>query len=184
MRPGANVTPRLTHVSREDRLAWLQALEPPCGAWVYERTPGEVVGWCALVPFAVRPRFPCIAELSVYVDERFRRGMVGSRLLAYVVDEARRRGFRSLVSIASDKNTESLSGCLAYGFRSTATLREVGFVAGHLANAAWLQKDLTEDDPPQYRKLRDSILRSARRDETPFHGRPATNGVEQIEEEL
>lgn len=161
MKPGANVTPRLVEVSREDRIAWLDSLKPPCGAWVYEREPGQIVGWCALVPFAVRPRLPRIAELSVYVDERFRSGMVGAKLLAYVVNEARRLGFRSLISIASDKNVQSLSGCMAYGFRQMATLYEVGRVGGQLANATWLQKNLLEDDPPQYRKLRDSLLRSS-----------------------
>jgi L-amino acid N-acyltransferase YncA len=163
MKPGANVTARLTEVTRSDRIEWLEALKAPYGAWVSERSPGEVTGWCALVPFAVRPRFPRIAEVSVYVDERFRSGMVGARLLAYVVDEARRVGFRSLISIASDKNVPSLSGCLAYGFRQTATLYEVGRHSGALANATWLQKDLLEDDPPQYRKIRDSILLRAGR---------------------
>jgi L-amino acid N-acyltransferase YncA len=163
MKPGANVTPRVSEVSRADRVAWLESLKPPFGAWVYEVSPGGVVGWCALVPFAVRPRIPRIAELSVYVDEKHRSGFVGGRLLAFVVDEARRLGFRSLVSIASDKNVQSLSGCLAYGFRQTATLRQVGRLSGQLANATWLQKDLLEDDPPQYRKIRDSILRAAGR---------------------
>lgn len=53
-----------------------------------------------------------------------------------------------------------MSGCLAYGFRQNATLYEVGRVGGRLANATWLQKNLLEDDPVQYRKLRDSMLRS------------------------
>jgi len=161
MRPGSNVTARLSEVDSAERRAWLAGFVPPFGVWVYEHTRSSIVGWCSLAPFAVRPRLPNLAEVSLYVDEKFRSGIIAARLLCYVVNEARGREFRSLVSIASDKNVSSLSGSIAYGFRQTATLYEVGRLSGTLANATWLQKDLRQDDPPQYRSMRDSMLTAA-----------------------
>ena len=83
---------------------------PPFGVWVYEHARGSMPAGVRSPAFAVRPRLPNLAEVSLYVDQKFRSGIIAARLLCFVVNEARRREFRSLVSIASDKNVLSLSG--------------------------------------------------------------------------
>lgn len=168
MPPGVYVTPELQPVTAESRRLWLSELTDPYGAWVLEAAPGEVVGWCSLRPFAVRPTYPRIAEISAYVTLARRSGFIGGKLLACAVHVARRRGFRSLVSIVSDKNLTSVSGSVAYGFKPAAVVYEGGRLGGNLENALWLQKSLLVDDPAPYRKVRDSILRSECADERTY----------------
>ena len=160
MPPGVYVTPELQPVTVESRRRWLAEVAHPYGAWVLDAAPGEVVGWCSLRPFAVRPTYPRIAEISAYVALARRSGFLGAKLLACAVHVARRREFRALVSIVSDKNLTSVSGCVTYGFKPAAVLYEVGRLGGVLENALWLQKSLLVDDPAPYRKIRDSILRA------------------------
>jgi len=167
MPPGVYVTPELAQVTAESRRRWMSEVAEPFGAWVLEAVPGEVVGWCSLRPFAVRPTYPRIAEISTYVTIG-KRGLIGARLLACAVHVARRRGFRSIVSIVSDKNRVSVSGCVTYGFKPAAVLYEVGRLGGNLENALWLQKSLLVDDPTPYRKIRDSILRTECADERTY----------------
>jgi phosphinothricin acetyltransferase len=167
MPAGVYVTPEVAQVDAENRRRWMAEVSEPFGAWVIESTPGEVVGWTSLRPFAVRPTYTRIAEISAYVTLS-KRGLIGARLLACAVHVARRRGFRSIVSITSDKNLRSVSGCVAYGFKPTAVLYEVGRLGGNLENALWLQKNLLVDDPAPYRKVRDSILRAECADERAY----------------
>ena len=153
MKPGIYATAFVTPVTHEDRAEWLRRLREPFGAWVYASKSGEVLGWCALGPFAPRPAYPRIAEVSAYVEESHRYGSIGGKLLACMVVEARRRGFRSLVSIAFEKNVISISGCLEAGFRPMATLRGVATFGEVYENVSWIQKDLSAPDPPLLRRL-------------------------------
>jgi L-amino acid N-acyltransferase len=152
MKPGIYATAFVRPVDRADRLAWLARHRPPFGAWVYQSKAGEVLGWCSLGPFAPRPSYPRIAEISAYVEESHRAGALGGRLLACLVVEGRRRGFRTLVSLAFEKNVTSISGCLLGGFRPMALLQGVATFQADGGRAyedvAWIQKDLSEEDPP------------------------------------
>jgi L-amino acid N-acyltransferase YncA len=72
-----------------------------------------VVGFCSIGPFAVRLQCGDVGEVSLYIDEGKRSRFVGAKILAFIVNEARRRKFRSLISIVSDSNQASIRGCLA-----------------------------------------------------------------------
>jgi L-amino acid N-acyltransferase YncA len=82
-----------------------------------------------------------------------RGGVIGGKLLARLVTEARRLGYRSLVSLAYEKNIISISGCLLVGFRPMATLYEVATTRTGFENVSWIQKDLAAEDPPILRRL-------------------------------
>jgi len=152
MKPGIYATAFVRPVDRADRVAWLARHRAPFGAWVYRSKAGEVLGWCSLGPFAPRPSYPRIAEVSAYVEETHRSGPIGGRLLACLVVQARRRGFRSLVSLAFEKNVTSISGCLLGGFRPMAVLQGVATFGAEeertFENVSWIQKDLSLEDPP------------------------------------
>ncbi|MBZ4397239.1 GNAT family N-acetyltransferase [Myxococcus sp. MISCRS1] len=157
MKPGIYAVPVNKPVTAEDRVAWLKRFQAPFGAWVYETPSGDVQGWCSLIPFAVRPSYPGIAEISAYVDETHRASGIGGLLLACLVSEARKRGLRSLVSLAFEKNVVSISGCLQAGFRPMALLPGVATFGDHFENVAWIQKDLLEEDPPALRHLLEKV---------------------------
>lgn len=162
MKPGIYATAAVEPVSIDDRLEWLGRLREPFGAWVDTTDAGEIRGWCSLGPFGPRPRYRGIAEIQAYVEESHRSGGVGGRLLACLVRVARRRGFRSLVSIAFEKNVVSISGCLQGGFRPMATLTGVATFGAGYENVSWIQKDLSRPDPPLLHRLVTSLSSEAR----------------------
>lgn len=146
VKPGSFATSDLEPVSRANRLQWLSRHQPPFGAWVYESADNRVVGWCSLNQFSVRPYYPAIAEISVYVDENYRFRILGPRLLQHLIDEARKARFRSLVTVTFEKNVSSIAGCVALGdFKPMAMLYEVALMGSGWENVVWLQRDLSPD---------------------------------------
>jgi L-amino acid N-acyltransferase YncA len=146
MKPGIYATCDVTPVSRESRIEWLAHHHDPYPAWVYESETGQVVGWCSLSPFSVRPTMPGIAETSTYVDETYRFRRIGRDLLMHLIAEGRRLGHKSLVSLVFEKNVASISTRLRFGFRPNAMLYDVAHMRGSWENVVWLQKDLLEEE--------------------------------------
>lgn len=147
MKDGIYATCDIAHVSPQNRLDWLSHHDDRYPAWVYETESGQVVAWSSLSPFSMRPELPGIAETSTYVDETCRFRGIGRDLLEHLIVEARRLGFRSLVSVVLEKNIASISTRLRYGFLPTAVLYEVAWFRGAWENVVWLRKDLSEDTP-------------------------------------
>jgi L-amino acid N-acyltransferase YncA len=85
--PSRMVSATLHPVSVEERLPWFQAHSPDHHPlWVMDS--GKIAGWLSLQSFLPRCAYAGTAEVSVYVDENFRRCGVGKTLL----DEAIKRG--------------------------------------------------------------------------------------------
>jgi len=147
--PGTYATSQLTPDTLPARLAWLREHGDRSPAFVYDA--GEqagVLGWASLSPFSVRPRLRALAEVSLYVATVHRSQLVGARLAIELLVAARSLGLRSLVSLTFRKNTASLRGLGALGFRVVALVPEVCIMRGAWEDDVWLQKDLTVPDEP------------------------------------
>lgn len=131
-------------VTVESRIEWLASHQDPFPVFVYEDKTG-IVGWSALNKFSVRSSLPTIAEISVYVDRRRRSKLIGGRLFLHIINEAKRLGFRSLVSLTLERNEASIRGLEAVGFRRAACLAEVAMLRDERVNVVWLQKELAGD---------------------------------------
>jgi L-amino acid N-acyltransferase YncA len=117
--------PREVHPNRLNRRARDARRVLP---FVFHDAVDDVVGWSSLNKVSVRPSYPVIAEVSVYVDETHRSKTVGARLFIHLLDAAKERGLRSLVSHAFEKNAPSTRGLIAAGFRPKACLGEEAFI--------------------------------------------------------
>jgi L-amino acid N-acyltransferase len=135
----------ITPVTVESRIEWLASHQDPFPVFVYDDKDEGVIGWSALNKFSVRSSLPTVAELSVYVERQFRSKLVGGRLFMHTIKEAKRLGFRSLVSLTLERNAPSIRGLEAAGFRRAACLAEVARLHGEWVNVVWLQKELTGD---------------------------------------
>jgi L-amino acid N-acyltransferase YncA len=142
MKAGVFATPQITPVTREDRLAWLSEHHDPFPAFVYESGDGKVIAWCSLSRFSARPEYTGIAEISRYVDERFREHGLGKLMLAHLIDAAKTLALRALVSRAIDRNVGSIKSSTHFGFRQVALLHECSRVRGEWFNEVWLWKTL------------------------------------------
>jgi L-amino acid N-acyltransferase YncA len=161
MVPGVFATSQLTAVDEADRKRWVDAHVDPYPGFVFDSASRGVQGWSSLSPFSIRPNLSTIAEVSLYVDERFRHQLVGAHLMFHLIAAARALGFRSLVSLTFRKNSASLRGLEAVGFRPVALVPEVCLLRGAWEDDIWLQKDLSvaEQHP---RALRAAALLASR----------------------
>jgi L-amino acid N-acyltransferase YncA len=101
-------TAQLETVTLETRRNWLRdhsSNRHPF--WVLEMG-GEVAGWLTLKPFLPRDAYRDTAEVSLYVDEKFRRRGVGRALLAQATSRAPSLGINAMVGLIFAHNQPSL----------------------------------------------------------------------------
>lgn len=103
--------------------------------WVLE-VEGHVAGWLTLKPFLPRAAYRNTAEVSVYVDEKFRRRGIGRALLAEAIARAPSLQITAMVALIFTHNQSSLRLFEQLGFEKW----------GHLPRVARLdeiERDLT-----------------------------------------
>jgi L-amino acid N-acyltransferase YncA len=91
---------------------------------------GEVVGWCAVVPYSGRAVYRGVGEESVYVAERARARGVGRALLERVIESARVGGLWTVQAGIFPDNTPSLELHRRLGFREVGVRERIGQLDG------------------------------------------------------
>lgn len=84
--------------------------------FVYE-TDGRVVGYIVISPHSSRECYKGVAEISVYIDEKYRGRGIGTVLLTKVKEEARKQGYWTLYSNIFTDNEASIKLHEKCGFR-------------------------------------------------------------------
>jgi phosphinothricin acetyltransferase len=100
---------------------------------------GRVLGWAALGSFRAAYTLAGTLEDSIYVHHDFHRQGIGSRLLAELIDAARRKGLRSILANISADQTPSIRLHQKFGFQKVAHLRQVGRKFNQWLDAVYLQ---------------------------------------------
>ncbi len=79
------------------------------GFWIAERQ-GAVVGWQSLLPMRNAPlRVHAEAESSIYIRPGLRGARLGSRLMEYVLENAKRTELEVIYAVVLKSNTAGLS---------------------------------------------------------------------------
>ncbi|MCS4436176.1 GNAT family N-acetyltransferase [Aquiflexum gelatinilyticum] len=78
---------------------------------------GKVIGWAALTPVSGRCVYAGVAEVSVYVAERFRGKKIGFQLLEQLIKESEDENFWTLQSGIFPENSGSIKIHEKLGFR-------------------------------------------------------------------
>jgi phosphinothricin acetyltransferase len=129
-------TAQLETVTLETRRDWLKDHSPDRHPfWVFE-IGGEVAGWLTLKSFLPRRAYRDTAEVSVYVDEKFRRRGVGRALLAEAISRAPSLGIDAMVGLIFAHNEPSLRLFEELGFAKWGLLPGIA----HLDD---VERDLT-----------------------------------------
>ena len=118
-------TAQLERVSIEERRNWLKEHSPDrYPFWVME-CDGAVAGWLSFREFLPRCAYCGTVEISVYVDEKFRRRGVARRLLEEAIIRAPSLGISAIVGLIFAHNEPSLKLFGRLGFQRWGLLPRI-----------------------------------------------------------
>jgi L-amino acid N-acyltransferase YncA len=104
-----------------------------------------IVGYAYVGPYRARPAYRFAVENSVYVAPQSVRRGFGRALLARLIVEAERSGFRQMIAVIGDTaNAGSVELHRAAGFRMVGTFENVGFKFGRWLDTVLMQRPLGE----------------------------------------
>jgi L-amino acid N-acyltransferase YncA len=101
---------------------------------------GRVAGWAALSPVSARKVYAGVAEVSVYVGEKFRGLGVGRALLSTLVRESEAEGIWTLQAGIFPENAASVSLHESCGFRTVGRRERVGKLRGRWRDTVLLER--------------------------------------------
>jgi len=114
--PTRMVTAQLEPTTVEARLPWFREHSPEQYPFWVAESEGRVIGWLDFKKFLPRSAYRGTAEISVYVDEEFRRRRVAQRLLEHAIGRAPSLGITALIGLVFGHNEPSLKLFERLGF--------------------------------------------------------------------
>ena len=105
---------------------------------------GEVVGYAYATQFRDRSAYAFACENSIYVRADLIGQGIGRRLLAALLTDAERAGFRQMVAVIGGGEPASVALHRAAGFRDAGRLAAVGWKHGRWLDSVYLQRALGE----------------------------------------
>ena len=135
-------------VDLESRKAWLAEKRAAGFPVLAARRGVEVVGFASYGPFRAWDGYRLTVESSIYVRTDAHRQGVGRRLLASLIEEARRQGLHVMVAAIEAENQASMALHAELGFSETGRMPEVGAKFGRWLDLVLMQRRLDEAERP------------------------------------
>ena len=154
--PTRMVTAELEPTTVEARLPWFREHSSEHYPFWVAESEGRVIAWLDFKRFLPRSAYRGTVEISVYVDEEFRRRGVGQRLLEQAIARAPSLGITALVGLIFGHNEPSLKLFRALGFERW------GFFPG-VAQLDGVERDLVvmgQHCPPRATAIARSLVQS------------------------
>jgi L-amino acid N-acyltransferase YncA len=128
--PTRMVTAELEPTTVEARLPWFREHSPDKYPFWVAESEGRVIGWLDFKKFLPRCAYRGTAEISVYIDEEFRRRGVARRLLEDAITRAPSLGINAIVGLIFGHNEPSLKLFERLGFRRWGLLPAIARLDG------------------------------------------------------
>lgn len=133
----------------EQRLAWFDDhVRDDLPIIVATDAAGGVVGWSSLSRYHHKPGYRFTVENSIYVAGGHQGRGLGARLLAPLIDAARRRELRAIIAVIDSGNEASLRLHARFGFEQVGHFREIGFKFGRWLDVVYLELLVGLPQPP------------------------------------
>jgi L-amino acid N-acyltransferase YncA len=100
----------------------------------------DVVGWAALTPVSGRCVYAGVAEISVYIGERYRGKGIGKTLLRHLISESESHNIWTLQAGIFPENISSLKIHESLGFRKVGYREKIGQLKGVWRDTVLLEK--------------------------------------------
>lgn len=127
-------TAQLDPVTVADRKNWIKEHSPDRHPFWVAEIEGEVAGWLTIKPFIQRCAYAGTVELSVYVDQRFRRRGLARAMLSEAIARAQSLGITAMVGLIFVHNEASLRLFSDVGFERWGLLPRVALLDGKWAD--------------------------------------------------
>ena len=108
------------------------------------RVGGRVAAWAALSRVSARKVYAGVAELSIYVGEKYSGKGIGDALLGVLVEASEKAGFWTLQGGIFPENTISIELHKKHGFRVLGIREKVGKMAFGKMKGKWRDVALME----------------------------------------
>jgi phosphinothricin acetyltransferase len=119
-------TADIVPITIEERLDWLDQHDSNSYPIYVCEIDQRIIGWCSLSPYRKgREALRTSAEISYYVDKKYREQGVASNLIEYSITRAPKIGLRNLFAILLDVNKVSIRLLEKYGFEKWGHLPEI-----------------------------------------------------------
>ena len=128
--PTRMVTAELEPTTVEARLPWFHEHSPDQYPFWVAESEGCVIGWLDFKKFQSRSAYRATVEISVYVDDKFRRRGVARELLEKAITVAPSLGITALVGLIFGHNEPSLKLFERFGFERWGFLPAVAQLDG------------------------------------------------------
>jgi L-amino acid N-acyltransferase YncA len=125
-----------------DWQTWQSKYHPFCRL-VWEQD-GKPAGWAALAPMSVRDCYRGVAEVSIYVAERYLGQGIGGKLMAALIEEAESNGIWSLYSSIFPENQATRKLHLRHGFREVGIRERIAQRDGRWRDTLILERRSTK----------------------------------------
>ncbi|MGV8984361.1 N-acetyltransferase family protein [Clostridium sp.] len=100
----------------------------------------NILGWAVLSPTSSRCVYEGVAEVSIYIDEKYKGKGIGKALLTDLIKESEKNGFWTLQSGIIRSNVSSIALHKKCGFREVGIREKVA----KMNNENWLDTVLME----------------------------------------
>ncbi len=119
------LTADLDHQTIPHKEAWLRSFLPPYQVFVVQHQ-NQIAGYFYFSPWrAGRRALAGLAEVSYFLEAKYRGVGIGSLMMQWVLQEARQRGFQHLMAILLDQNLASIGLLKKHGFAIAGSLPAV-----------------------------------------------------------
>lgn len=130
--------------SMENRKKWFLEHTGKYALIVYE-TDHEAAGYASLSRFHERKAFDDTVELSIYIDEKYRRRNIGKELMKEIISIAKQdRSIHTIVSVITEGNEISYHLHEMFGFQFCGEVKEAGYKFGKYLGVRYYQLMLKE----------------------------------------
>lgn len=127
---GRMVTADLEPVTTESRIRWFEEHNTEHRPLWVMRVDGNIAAWMSFQSFYGRPAYQGTAEISIYVDSRYRGIGAGSILIEKALEECPRLKVSNLVGFVFGHNEPSLRLLKKFGFQQWGLLPGVAILDG------------------------------------------------------
>ncbi len=117
-------------VSIESKVAWFNAHNPATRPLLVKERNSTLIGWLSFENFYGRPAYSHTAEISIYIDEKFRGMGLGKEMLQYAIELAPSLNLKNLLGFVFRHNQASIALLSNFGFEQWGLLPNIATMDG------------------------------------------------------